>query len=140
MCFFVVGVFYVERIAEWTFLPVENGEIFYLLRYENGQEYKPHTDWFRRDADGQHYIGGAGQRIATVLMYLSDVEEGGETVFPKADITVRPKKGDAVLFWDVTPDHVDDDMSLHASKPVIQGTKWSLTRWIREKSMRSFHN
>jgi prolyl 4-hydroxylase len=73
-------------------------------------------------------------------MYLADVEEGGETYFPKVNLQVAPKKGDAVLFWDATPDHKDDDMSLHGSKPVISGTKWSLTRWIREKPMSRFHD
>lgn len=34
------------RIAAWAQVPVENGEAFYLLRYEEGQQYKPHYDFF----------------------------------------------------------------------------------------------
>jgi len=45
------------------------------LRYENGQEYKPHMDWFSLNADAPYWMGRSGQRMATVLTYLADVEE-----------------------------------------------------------------
>jgi prolyl 4-hydroxylase len=123
-----------ERIAKYSQLPKENGEIMYLLRYEVGQEYKPHFDYF--NPDSQKPLGIAGNRIATFLMYLADVEEGGETTFPNAAggaLSVKPHKGDAVLFWDYTPDGKPDPLSLHGASKVIKGTKWSLTRWIRER-------
>jgi hypothetical protein len=47
-----------------------------VLRYGEGNEYRAHWDWFFH-ADG---ITNGGNRAATVLTYLSDVEEGGETV------------------------------------------------------------
>ncbi|XP_049849811.1 uncharacterized protein LOC126320393 isoform X2 [Schistocerca gregaria] len=119
-----------RRIEEWTGVPEENGEIFYLLRYRNGEEYKPHMDWFNNDLLKQVE---RGQRIMTVLMYLSDVELGGETWFPKPDIKVNPKKGDALLFYNVMPTNKADELALHGSLPVMSGTKWSMTRWIRDK-------
>lgn len=69
----------------WNFLVLlpENGEAMQILRYELGQKYEPHFDSF---ADEVNRLRG-GQRIATVLMYLSDVKKGGETVFPKADVS-----------------------------------------------------
>ena len=88
-----------KRIAEWTQLPSSNAEAFYLLRYEIGQEYKPHMDWF--SPEKRERLGKAGNRIATVLMYLSDVEEGGETQFPRAEngpISVKPRKGGKFFF------------------------------------------
>jgi hypothetical protein len=36
----------------------------------------------------------AGPRILTFFLYLSDVEEGGETSFPYLDIAIKPKKGE----------------------------------------------
>lgn len=67
-----------------------------------------------------------------ILWYRSDVEEGGETVFPaakgnfssvpwwnelsecgKKGLSVKPKMGDALLFWSMKPDAALDPSSLH---------------------------
>lgn len=53
-----------------------------MLRYGIGQKYEPHFDYFY---DQINQVRG-GHRAATVLMYLSDVEKGGETVFPNAEV------------------------------------------------------
>ncbi|KAL8549919.1 hypothetical protein ACS0TY_008669 [Phlomoides rotata] len=117
-----------KRIADFTFIPVEHGEGLQILHYEVGQKYEPHYDYFLDDFNTQN----GGQRIATVLMYLSDVEEGGETVFPaakgnysavpwwnelsecgKGGLSVKPKRGDALLFWSMKPDATLDPSSLH---------------------------
>lgn len=49
-----------RKIADWAHVPEENGEIFYLIRYEEGQQYLPHNDFFAHDAGGKKYIGDAG--------------------------------------------------------------------------------
>ncbi|CAN4116745.1 unnamed protein product [Withania somnifera] len=135
-----------KRIADFTFIPVEHGEGLQILHYEVGQKYEPHYDYF---SDAFNTVNG-GQRIATVLMYLSDVEEGGETVFPaakgnfsdvpwwnelsecgKRGLSVKPKMGDALLFWSMKPDATLDPSSLHGGCPVIKGNKWSSTKWMR---------
>ncbi|KAI5684023.1 hypothetical protein M9H77_05251 [Catharanthus roseus] len=135
-----------KRIADFTFIPVENGEGLQVLHYEVGQKYEPHYDYFLDEYNTQN----GGQRIATVLMYLSDVEEGGETVFPsakgnisavpwwnelsecgKGGLSVKPKMGDALLFWSMKPDATLDPSSLHGGCPVIRGNKWSSTKWMR---------
>ncbi|AET03705.1 putative procollagen-proline dioxygenase [Medicago truncatula] len=141
-----------KRIADFTFIPVENGESFNVLRYEVGQKYDPHLDYF---ADDYNTVNG-GQRIATMLMYLSDVEEGGETVFPaakgnissvpwwnelsdcgKKGLSIKPKMGDALLFWSMKPDGTLDPSSLHGACPVIKGDKWSCTKWMRINEFRA---
>ncbi|OMO83434.1 Oxoglutarate/iron-dependent dioxygenase [Corchorus olitorius] len=135
-----------KRIADFTFIPVEHGEGLQVLHYEVGQKYEPHYDYFM----DQFNTKNGGQRIATVLMYLSDVEEGGETVFPaakgnisavpwwnelsecgKGGLSVKPKMGDALLFWSMKPDAALDPSSLHGGCPVIKGNKWSSTKWMR---------
>lgn len=134
-----------KRIADFTFIPAEHGEGLQVLHYEVGQKYEPHFDYFLDEFNTKN----GGQRIATLLMYLSDVEKGGETVFPaskvnsssvpwwdelsecaKAGISVRPRMGDALLFWSMRPDADLDPSSLHAGCPVIQGDKWSATKWM----------
>ncbi|XP_068658554.1 prolyl 4-hydroxylase 2-like [Aristolochia californica] len=140
-----------DKIAAWTFLPKENGEDMQVLRYEHGQKYDPHYDYFADKVN----IARGGHRIATVLMYLSDVEEGGETVFPMSQehphrkvpvsdgnfsecgrqgIAVKPRRGDALLFFSLYPNATPDTSSLHAGCPVIKGEKWSATKWIHVDS------
>ncbi|KAK2996446.1 hypothetical protein RJ639_024963, partial [Escallonia herrerae] len=136
------------RIAAWTFLPVENGESMQVLHYEHGQKYEPHFDYFHDKAN----LELGGHRVATVLMYLSNVEKGGETVFPNSEMkdfqpkeddwsdcakngySVKPRKGDALLFFSLHPDATTDSLSLHGSCPVIEGEKWSATKWIHVRS------
>lgn len=135
-----------KRIADFTFMPVDHGEGLQILHYEVGQKYEPHFDYFLDEYNTKN----GGQRIATILMYLSDVEEGGETVFPaakgnyssvpwwnelsecgKKGLSVKPRMGDALLFWSMKPDATLDPSSLHGGCPVIKGNKWSSTKWIR---------
>eukprot|EP00249_Psilotum_nudum_P007568 c20660_g1_i1 orf=846-1700(+) len=138
-----------DRIATWTFLPKENGEAMQILKYEHGEKYEPHYDYFH-DMVNQKL---GGHRVATILMYLSNVVRGGETVFPnsqdpqtkddtwsecsKKGIAVKPEKGDALLFFSLNPDGIPDTRSLHGSCPVIEGEKWSATKWIHVKSFDS---
>ncbi|KAK1410147.1 hypothetical protein QVD17_36681 [Tagetes erecta] len=137
-----------SRISVWTFLPVENGEAIQVLHYENGQKYLPHWDYFHDKAN--QALGG--HRTATVLMYLSNVNKGGETIFPHSEMkesqiktdedsecakkgyAVKPKKGDALLFFSLHPNATIDPTSLHGSCPVIEGEKWVATKWIHVRS------
>ncbi|RYR30988.1 hypothetical protein Ahy_B01g055784 isoform B [Arachis hypogaea] len=73
-----------DKISSWTFLPKENGEDIQVLRYEHGQKYDPHYDYFSDKVN----IARGGHRVATVLMYLTDVTSGGETVFPNAEVCI----------------------------------------------------
>ncbi|KAE8666435.1 putative prolyl 4-hydroxylase 10 [Hibiscus syriacus] len=134
-----------KRIADYTFIPAEHGEGLQVLHYEVGQKYDAHFDYFLDEFNTKN----GGQRMATMLMYLSDVEEGGETIFPaakgnisavpwwnelsecaKQGLAVKPKMGDALLFWSMRPDATLDPSSLHGGCPVITGNKWSSTKWI----------
>ncbi|KMZ62387.1 putative Prolyl 4-hydroxylase alpha subunit [Zostera marina] len=129
-----------RRIATWTFLPEGNGEGIQVLRYEKDEKNDPHYDSYGDNTT-------SGHRMATLIMYLSDVQKGGETVFPlgkendkedddtwsdcaKKGYAVKPKRGDALLFFNLHPNSTEDMDSLHGGCPVIQGVKWSATKWI----------
>lgn len=47
---------------------------------------------------------------------------------------MKPEKGDALLFFSLHPDATTDTNSLHGSCPVIEGEKWSATKWIHVRS------
>lgn len=122
-----------RRIAELTQIPEENGEGIQVLAYGHGEEYRPHWDYFDNSNEGGAFCyNRGGQRIATMIMYLENTEEGGETVFPQVNIKVKPMKGNAVLFFNCTPDGKEDPLTLHGGSPVIKGEKWIATKWIRK--------
>ena len=134
-----------RRIAEFSMVPEEHGEGVQILRYETGQKYEAHYDYFHDKFNADPAKGG--QRVATMLMYLSDVEEGGETVFPasaekphagstawsdcaRRGVATKPRAGDALLFFSLDLEQQLDTASLHAGCPVIRGVKWSATKWM----------
>lgn len=123
------------RIANLLHWEVEKGEGIQVLRYQNGGEYKAHYDFFDASTPGgQKNIGAAGQRVGTFLMYLSDVGAGGATRFPSLNFEVRPKAGMALYFADLLPTGEPDKLSLHSSVPVVTGTKYIATKWLRENT------
>lgn len=141
---------YVEdKIAALTGIPLDHGEFFNVLRYKQGQHYDQHYDYFPEDMYGKM----DGNRMATVLLYLSTVEEGGETIFPiegkhglemlnngtvdyvRCDIgyKYKPRAGDALLFYSTYPSGELDQHSLHGGCPVVKGEKWVMTKWMWNK-------
>ncbi|KAJ0971911.1 hypothetical protein J5N97_019870 [Dioscorea zingiberensis] len=132
-----------KRIAVFSQVPAENGELIQVLRYEANQFYRPHHDYF----SDTYNLKRGGQRVATMLMYLSDNVEGGETYFPMAGdaecscggkmmkgVCVKPVKGDAVLFWSMGLNGESDPKSLHGGCEVLKGEKWSATKWMRQRA------
>jgi prolyl 4-hydroxylase len=122
-----------EELAALLQVPPEYGEPLQVLNYQIGQEYRPHHDYFDPEKPGNYRaLAKGGQRFATVLIYLNTVEAGGETHFPLVDLKIRPKAGDALIFYNLCANGALDEASLHASLPVIQGEKWVATKWFRQ--------
>ncbi|XP_008807415.1 probable prolyl 4-hydroxylase 9 [Phoenix dactylifera] len=133
-----------QKISRVTMIPRENMESFNILRYEIGQKYASHYDVF----NPAEYGPQQSNRVATFLIYLTDVEEGGETMFPYENglnmdigydyekcigLKVKPRQGDGLLFYSMFTNHTIDPLSLHGSCPVIKGEKWVATKWIRDQ-------
>jgi prolyl 4-hydroxylase len=115
-----------RRIAAASGTDVLQGEPLQVLRYRPGQEYKPHSDALP---------GESNQRVATMLVYLSDNYEGGETHFLANDVRVRGRVGDGLLFRNVDADGLPDKRASHAGLPVTNGSKLIASRWIRAKPL-----
>ncbi|MEZ5894575.1 MAG: 2OG-Fe(II) oxygenase, partial [Parvularculaceae bacterium] len=121
------------RLARAAGVPNENCELIGVLRYRPGQEYKPHHDYLPEDAKDYSEVRRAGQRARTLLVYLNDGYEGGETKFPTLDVVHRGKTGDGFVFHNLDGSGAPDPRTLHAGAPVTRGEKWLLSLWCREK-------
>jgi prolyl 4-hydroxylase len=119
-----------KRISQIMNIPVEHGEGLQILNYKIGQEYKSHFDFF----SSTNTSAVNNPRISTLIVYLNDVEEGGETYFPKLDLLVSPQKGMAVYFEYFYDDQALNDLTLHGGAPVVIGEKWAATQWMRRKT------
>jgi len=115
------------RMANITGIPVTNQEDLQILRYDVGNFYNRHNDYIETDVNRRY-----GVRILTFYLYLSEVEEGGETRFPRMGLQVRPKTGRAVLWPSVFNDkpNQNDVRSDHQAMPVIKGLKYGANAWI----------
>lgn len=123
------------RLAKLASWPVERGEGLQLLHYERGAEYRPHFDWFDPALPGpRKHLERGGQRLATIIMYLTDVEEGGATSFPKIGLNVQPRKGSAVFFANTDSYGMVDQRALHGGEPVRKGRKIIATKWLRQSA------
>jgi prolyl 4-hydroxylase len=111
-----------------------HGEPVQGQRYEVGQEFKAHTDWFNPDgADWEQYCGVAGQRTWTFMVYLNDVEAGGATRFKVINKTVQPEGGKLLAWNNRHADGRGNVSTLHHAMKVRKGLKYVLTKWYREK-------
>ena len=123
------------RIGATTNLPVPVFEPVQIMHYSVGEEFRPHFDFLTEDNEGwAAQMRRFGQRIATFLIFLNEDFEGGETDFPKAGISHRGRKGDALFWANVDPSGAPDRLTFHAGKPPTRGEKWILSQWIRDRT------
>jgi prolyl 4-hydroxylase len=123
-----------RRVSEIMNLPAQHGEGFQVLHYLAGGFSAPHFDFLiPSNAANQASIARSGQRVSTLVIYLNDVESGGETLFPETGLSVVPRRGHAVYFEYANALGQVDRRTLHAGQPVLRGEKWVATKWMRER-------
>ncbi|KAI4458951.1 prolyl 4-hydroxylase alpha subunit [Holotrichia oblita] len=146
----------VQRVEDMTGLTMKTAEDLQVLNYGIGGHYEPHYDFARKGEKNGFKDLGTGNRIATVLFYgrgeaecgksiaaaccrfsavlpqMSDVDQGGATVFIDLDVVVRPKKGTAVFWYNLHSNGEGDRSTGHAACPVLAGSKWVSNKWIHE--------
>jgi prolyl 4-hydroxylase len=121
------------RIAALTKVPILHGEPLQLLHYPVGGEYEAHHDFFDPAFPGTaSLLSQGGQRVATMIVYLHEPDEGGGTWFPELELSVRPRRGSAVYFEYHNARGQLDARCLHAGMPVLRGHKWIATKWLRQ--------
>jgi len=105
-----------------------------VVKYPIGGYFKPHYDACEGDNLYCTRMNGEnGQRLFTVLFYLNDDFDGGETVFPLINKIVKPKKGKAVIFKNVDKNGFIIKQALHGGEPIKTGEKWIANKWIHIK-------
>jgi prolyl 4-hydroxylase len=139
-----------EKLSAVTLLPWMHNEDLQVLRYDVGEKYDAHEDvGDEGSVSGKELSREGGQRVATVLLYLEEPEEGGETAFPDSEwidgwrrdaeswspcaagrVAMKPKRGDGLMFWSVQPNGNIDHRAIHTGCPVLRGTKWTATVWV----------
>ncbi len=125
------------RIDALTGIPSLYGETMQGQRYAVGQQFKAHHDFFyTSEAYWPENEKRGGQRTWTVMLFLNEPTAGGQTVFPKAEIAVTPRRG-ALLAWN----NLDalgepNPQTLHQAMPVEAGVKYVITKWYRERPWR----
>ncbi|KAK0048093.1 prolyl 4-hydroxylase subunit alpha-2 [Biomphalaria pfeifferi] len=127
------AAFLSRRISYLTHLDASKqaAEPHQVVNYGLGGHYALHLDVFLEErAEMKARFENYGNRMATFLIYLTDVERGGSTAFPGADLVVSPTKGNAVFWYSFTPDGEIDHLTEHAGCPVVIGEKWIINKWI----------
>ncbi|MXO64909.1 prolyl hydroxylase family protein [Altericroceibacterium endophyticum] len=111
-----------------------HGEPVQGQRYEPGQEFKAHTDYFEPSGqDFEKFCSVAGQRTWTFMAYLNTVEAGGATRFKVVKKTFQPEQGTLVCWNNHRPDGSLNPATLHHAMKVRKGVKYVITKWYRER-------
>lgn len=121
-----------KRLHLMTNLEMETAEELQIANYGIGGHYDPHFDFARKEETKAFSDLGTGNRIATVLFYMTQPEEGGGTVFTELKTAVQPSKNDALFWYNLLRSGEGDLRTRHAACPVLLGIKWVSNKWIHE--------
>ncbi|XP_029640955.1 prolyl 4-hydroxylase subunit alpha-1 [Octopus sinensis] len=115
---------------------VSNAEPLQVLNYGLGGMHEPRVDYFESkeqlEKSASQFLIGSGDRIATWMLYMSNVTLGGATIFPRINVQIPVIKGSAVFWYNLKRNQRRDPRTLHASCPVAVGSKWVANKWIHE--------
>jgi prolyl 4-hydroxylase len=122
------------RIAELLGMDKSWGEPLQGQRYQEGQRFREHADFFYIDQPyWAEYEPHGGQRTWTAMIYLNEPEAGGATRFKLLDYQIEPKLGRILIWNNMALDGSPNPWTLHEGMPVERGTKYIVTKWYRER-------
>lgn len=107
-------------------------------RYDPGEYFKAHTDWFAPGTEEYHlHTCPGGQRTWTVMVYLNAVEAGGQTRFERVGRDFQPSPGLGLAWNNLRADGQPNPATLHEALPVLSGHKYVITKWFRAETGRN---
>ena len=125
-----------RRICDLLQIAPEKGEPIQGQRYEQGQEFRAHTDTFNPDGyDFYVHTEHGGQRSWTAMIYLNTPDEGGATRFKSIGKTVQPERGKLLAWNNLGSDGNPNPATLHQGMKVRRGVKYVITKWFRERPL-----
>jgi prolyl 4-hydroxylase len=107
------------------------GEPTQAQRYEIGDEFKAHTDYFEPYELEKFSTPAWGQRHWTFMVYLNEPGGGGDTTFAHLGLSIKPRTGRALVWNNLLPDGETNPDTLHHGTPVTSGSKAIITKWFR---------
>ncbi|CAK5064889.1 unnamed protein product [Meloidogyne enterolobii] len=125
-----------KRIGMMTSLDMGRTEQLQIGNYGIGGHYESHYDFaLENEAITETSINSIsnGNRIGTVLFYLSTPEKGGYTVFTDLKTVAKPTKNDALFWYNLWRSGKGDMRTRHAACPVLLGDKWVSNSWLHER-------
>lgn len=120
-----------KKISNYLNIPIEKGEDLQGQLYKPGQFFRPHQDGFGSSSYKRHCLS-SGNRTHTLMIYLNDNFEGGETNFPNQNKFVKPETGKAVIWENIDAESNILNEALHEGTDVTSGEKYIITSWWRE--------
>ncbi|XP_022209640.2 prolyl 4-hydroxylase subunit alpha-2-like [Drosophila obscura] len=118
-----------RRLMDMTGLSMMDSEALTLINYGMGGHYDLHYDGHNYSEQNRILLG---DRLATVLTYVGDVDYGGATTFPYINVSVPPTKGSALLWYNLENAGGMNVKAMHGGCPVIVGSKYVFTKWVSE--------
>ncbi|KAG0648379.1 putative prolyl 4-hydroxylase 10 [Hyphodiscus hymeniophilus] len=136
-----------QRAAEFQgFESVANVESIQATKYEEGQQFKPHYDWFLPKERNLSL-----NRASTFFAILAANCTNCGTIFPRLlydweredeklckyvecgqkSLVVKPIPGSAIFWRNLHENGTGNKLTWHAGLPVLDGTKVGLNIWTR---------
>ena len=125
-----------KKISNLLELDPYLGEVMQAQKYNPGQYYKEHWDYYTPwEKEYKTYCEWMGQRTWTTMIYLNDVEEGGETYFKHLKLKIKPKKALLIAWNNLFKNGYPNYKTMHEALPPLKNDKYVITKWWRSWSL-----
>lgn len=123
-----------DRIMKLVGWDIDKTEPFNLMRYKESAEIiPPHYDWFDfTNTEIRKAFSSGGQRVGTIIQFLTDIVEGGRVEFPKLGLSIAPKAGRMIYISNINKEGKVDENSFYGENNVMTGHKFVLYKYLRE--------